>query len=77
MSLPEIKRAIAKLPLRARRHLRAHLATLDRRPKSAFRRKIVPKAGSLEAACLSANQDPVLCQEIESWQAFDDTPAHS
>jgi hypothetical protein len=74
MSSPEIKRAIAKLP-------RHRSATRQSRPKSAFRRKTALKnslaLNPLVAACLAANKDPALCHEIESWQGFDDTPAHS
>ena len=80
MSLPEIKLALAKLPRRARRQLATHLVRLDRRPKSARRRKTVPKnplsPNPLVAACLAANKDPALCREIAYWQAFDDSHPH-
>jgi hypothetical protein len=58
MSLPELERALAKHPRRSRK-------TSSRTPRAS--------GAALAAACLAANRDTALVQEIISWQAFDDS----
>ncbi len=43
MSLAEIKEAIKHLPAKQRKHLTAHLVTLDRRASRSFRRTLARK----------------------------------
>lgn len=55
------------------------LAAVPQRERSATVSRLLEKElarweQSLEAACLAANEDKALAEEIEEWQAFDDEP---
>lgn len=39
--------------------------------------ELAPREFALEQVCLAANADPMLANEIEAWQGFDDNSEES